>query len=273
MTKKLFAFDLDGTLLNSEKQISSANAAALKEMVASGAVVALATGRLASSVAQYTTDPDIDLALLTLNGAAVYTGKGDNNQLIYSAKLDLEHVDFLVDYAWEKPYAFNYYNDDGKLFTTRTKLSTRWIDLYYQQTKTEYNFIDSFDTLRKQSPFKIIFVGDPGDLDKEEVTLKKKFSESVYIVRSWDYYLEFLNPQANKARGLKALADAYGIDLDNVVAFGDADNDVPLLATAGKGIAMKNGSPKAKAAANVVSEWTNDEDAVAREWERLKAER
>ncbi|MBD3319483.1 MAG: Cof-type HAD-IIB family hydrolase [Chitinivibrionales bacterium] len=271
MTKNLFAFDLDGTLLNSGKQISPANAAALQEIVASGGIVALASGRLASSVAQYTTDPAVDPAILTLNGAAVFRGKKHNNELIYSARLEPDHVDFLIDYAHNKPYAFNFYHD-GKLFSTRTGLSDKWIELYYNQTRTEYNFIDSFETLRGRSPFKIIFVGDPKELDREEESMKKTFDGSVYVVRSWDYYLEFLNPQANKARGLEALADAYSVDLDDVIAFGDADNDIPMLQAAGRGIAMHNATPGAKQAADSISEWSNDEDAVAKEWERLKVE-
>jgi len=92
----------------------------------------------------------------------------------------------------------------------------------------------------------------------------------LYIVRTWDYYLEFLSPKPTRARVWRFFAKEYGIPLAETAAFGDANNDIPLFKAAHTAIAVKNASPEAKRAATRVSEWTNDEDAVAREWERLK---
>jgi hydroxymethylpyrimidine pyrophosphatase-like HAD family hydrolase len=52
--------------------------------------------------------------------------------------------------------------------------------------------------------------------------------------------------------------------------FGDANNDIPMFTKAGTSIAMKNASPDAKRAATIVSDWSNDDDAVAHEWQRIK---
>jgi Cof subfamily protein (haloacid dehalogenase superfamily) len=269
MPPKLLAFDLDGTLLTSEKLLSPANRDALVDMVAGGAVVALASGRVRASMARYAGEIPVDTAMLTLNGAAVYMGKSHGSRLVHAAPLASVYADELVRRSAGGNHAVNYYIDD-KLYTVRTQATSRWQDLYYSQTATPCDTIDSFERFLGRSPSKIIFVGDPADLDKKEAEYRREWGGELYIVRTWDYYLEFLNPAANKGSGIAALARAYGIGCADVVSFGDASNDIPMFETSGTGIAVKNATEDTKRAATWVSEWTNDEAAVAREWERLK---
>jgi Cof subfamily protein (haloacid dehalogenase superfamily) len=269
MIPKLFAFDLDGTLLNSRKRISFANLQALREMAQGGGVVAFASGRLGSSMKKVL-PPELDnIAMLTLNGAAVYTGAGNGASRIYYAPLASTVADFLIDYAKGKNFAVNYYIDDA-LYTVRDPLSTPWVDLYYAQTATDYRFERSLDPFHGREPSKIIFVGASATIDEQEEYFQKLWGESVYICRTWDHYLEFLNPNANKGAGLAALAAVYNVELSQAVAFGDANNDIPMLQRVGLGIAPANAPAAVKSAARRVSAWTNDEDCVAKEWEYIK---
>jgi HAD superfamily hydrolase (TIGR01484 family) len=97
MSRRLFAFDLDGTLLNSRKELSEANLIALKEMAASGAVIAFASGRLGSSMMQYVPILGFEIAMLTLNGAEVYaTTKKDS--CVYHSPRRAEFADYHIDY-------------------------------------------------------------------------------------------------------------------------------------------------------------------------------
>ena len=269
MKRKLFAFDLDGTLLNSKKELSEANLCALKEMAASGAIVAFASGRLGSSMMRYVPLLGFDIAMLTLNGAAVFSDSKELSNLLYHAPLPTMYADQLIDYSADKLYALNYYIND-KLYSVFNGKNKEWIDLYFKQTHTEYHMLSTFDEFKGQCPSKIIFVGDPKEIDKQENCFNSVWKESVYICRTWDYYLEFLSIGANKGNGLEALACSYGIDIEDVIAFGDAVNDIPMLKKAGLGIAVKNAHPDALAAAHKVSMWSNDEDAVAKEWAILK---
>jgi len=268
MIPKLFAFDLDGTLLNSKKELSPANRTALREMSAAGAVVAFASGRLGSSMHQYIPALGFEIAMLTLNGAAVFSDSNMNTR-IYHSPLDSNFADYLIDYHRDKSFALNYYIND-KLYSTDNERTRQWTDLYYQQTRTQYHMLSTFDSMKNGSPSKIIFVGDTHELDIQEQFFRKMWDSSVYICRTWDYYLEFLNLNANKGSGLEALSSSYNIDLKDVTAFGDATNDIPMLQKAGLGIAMKNAHPDVCAAANRVSAWSNDEDAIAKEWELIK---
>jgi Cof subfamily protein (haloacid dehalogenase superfamily) len=269
MRYKLFAFDLDGTLLDDKKQLSAANLRALHEIEEAGCIVAFATGRIGSSVQRYLPKGLSRMALLTLNGAEVWAGTDRDATRVYYAPLASERADFLLDHGRDAPFALNYYIDDG-LYAVRTEKSMPWIDLYVRQTSSVYHFEASLDRFRGRHPSKIIFVGSPPVLDEQQKHFKELWGDSVYICRTWDYYLEFLNPKANKASGLEALADAYGISLSDVAAFGDAENDIPMLRKAGLGVAMANAEPEVKVAAGRVSRWTNNEDGVAREWEEIK---
>lgn len=268
MIPKLFAFDLDGTLLDSRKKLSLSNLMAIKEIIDYGSIVALASGRLGSSMNQYCTE-ELDFPMLTLNGAAIYTGKKDHSRLIYQAPLASEYADYLLNYSKNKNFGINYYIND-RLYSIKNEITSRWIDLYFHETSTHYNLIDNFDQFYGKTPSKVLFVGEPSEIDEQENYFREMWKDSVYICRTWDHYLEFLNPNANKGTGLKMLCDAYGIDINQTIAFGDSINDIPMLEMAGIGIAMNNALNQVKASAKRVSPWTNDQNAIAKEWSLIK---
>jgi hypothetical protein len=271
MPPKLFAFDLDGTLLDSCKRISAANIGALREMRESGAVVALASGRLGAGVRRYVAELGFDPALVILNGAEVFTGAGDGARRIYYAPLDPARASFLTDYGADRPVAVNFYHDD-RLYTVKTAASAEWMGLYHRQTGVDYVCINDFAEVTGAAPSKIIFVGDPAYIDGLESFFRELWNcDTAYVCRSWCHYLEFMSPQATKGLGLAALCDAFGIDMADAAAYGDAENDIPMLTAAGHGTAMKNSHELVRAAAKGVTELTNDEDWVAAEWKRLNS--
>lgn len=83
------------------------------------------------------------------------------------------------------------------------------------------------------------------------------------------FFVEFLRPDVTKGYGLKLLCEHIGVGMEEVVAFGDGDNDREMLQLAGLGVAMKNAKQAAKEVANVVIDWSNDEDGVAKQLEAL----
>jgi Cof subfamily protein (haloacid dehalogenase superfamily) len=269
MGYRLFAFDLDGTLLDDKKRLSPANERALVEMASRGAVIAFATGRLGSSMQNYVPQSLDDVALLTLNGAEVRMGRRHGSRRVHYAPLSSSAADYLIDYSRGREFACNYYID-GKLYGVRDDKTEPWIGVYFKQTGSRYRFVPSLDRFRGRRPSKVIFVGAPPVIDEQEKYFRKLWGVSVYICRTWDYYLEFLDVQANKGTGLAALALVYGVGWPEIAAFGDAANDVPMLEKAGLSIAMANAPDEVKRAAVRVSPWTNNEDGVAKEWELIK---
>jgi Cof subfamily protein (haloacid dehalogenase superfamily) len=271
MTPKLFAFDLDGTLLDSGKRVRPANAAALRRIHESGAVVALASGRLGCGVRRYAPELGIDPALVVLNGAEVYTSSEPGARRVYYAPLDTSCAEYLIDYCRNRPMALNFYHDD-KLYSAQTDKNAEWAELYHKQTGVCYNFIDKdFSAVTGLPPSKMIFVGDAAYIDEQEAYFKAMWGDggdnSAYVCRTWSHYLEFMNPKATKGIGLCALCDALGISMSEAAAYGDAENDIPMLTAVGYGTAMKNAETAVKQAALRVTEMTNDEDWVANEWD------
>ncbi|MDR2692763.1 MAG: Cof-type HAD-IIB family hydrolase [Chitinispirillales bacterium] len=269
MTPKLFAFDLDGTLLDSGKRVRPANAAALRRINESGAAVALASGRLGCGVRRYAPELGIDPALVVLNGAEVYTSSNPGARRVYYAPLNASCAEYLIHYCQNKPVALNFYYDD-RLYSAKTDKNAEWTELYYEQTGVSYNFIDkNFSAVAGLPPSKILFVGAPAYLDEQEAHFQAMWGEgggnAVYVCRTWNHYLEFMNPKATKGIGLAALCDALGINMSEAAAYGDAENDIPMLTAVGCGAAMKNAETAVKQAAGRVTEMTHDEDWVARE--------
>ena len=266
----LVAVDLDGTLLSSDKQLSSVNRDALVDMHNRGVVVLFASGRIGSSMLRYADQLPFDVAMLTLNGAAVYPGRCDTTKPLYSATVPRHLADDLLAFSSGRSFALNYYRD-GRLFTAIDPALRSWTDLYVAQTGSCYEFVPSLASLAGGEPSKLLMVGSAKMLDELHEECSERYGRELYIVRTWDYYLEFMNPKATKGLGVAFFAESRGLDLSRAVGFGDADNDVPLLSVCGTGIAPRNASAGAQKAARIVSMWSNDEDFVAREWEKMLA--
>ena len=85
----------------------------------------------------------------------------------------------------------------------------------------------------------------------------------------YPFFVEFLKDGVTKGHTLVELCNHLGVDRTHVVAFGDGDNDQEMLHFAGYGCAMKNAKDAAKTTANIIIEWSNDEDGVARQLEKM----
>jgi hydroxymethylpyrimidine pyrophosphatase-like HAD family hydrolase len=94
--------------------------------------------------------------------------------------------------------------------------------------------------------------------------------DEVHIIKA-DYFIEFVHKRANKRLALTHLVGVLGMDMSEVVAFGDGLNDIEFMEGAGLAIAVANAKPQCKVAAAKVSTKTNNEDAVAHEVDTLLA--
>ena len=169
--------------------------------------------------------------------------------------------------------------------------------------------IDSYEeAISRSLAAKIVILTN--DADALIAAAREHFTENEFsLVRGSPepFFVEFLRPDVCKGTGLKLICEHLGIDACNVAAFGDGDNDKEMLKYAGVGVAMNNAKDAAKEAANVVLEviervyllcdiaipysckafmcicltaiftslfvqWTNDEDGVARQLERMQVQ-
>mmetsp|Transcript_28126 Transcript_28126/g.46153 ORF Transcript_28126/g.46153 Transcript_28126/m.46153 type:complete len:151 (-) Transcript_28126:28-480(-) len=97
--------------------------------------------------------------------------------------------------------------------------------------------------------------------------------QAAHVIRGTPpFFVEILDPTVNKGQGLRQLCQSLSIPLEEVIAFGDGDNDLEFIQMAGWGVAMKNARGVVKEAADEVAEWSNDEDGVVKTLQRYEHE-
>ncbi len=256
----LVATDLDGTLLNSEKKVSEVNREAIKKLKNHGIMFGIASGRPVETVRAMIKDWGIEDSvsfLMGMNGGAFYDirqrTKEDYN--LMSGKVILEIIKFFED----MDVVFQVLVGEIR-FTNKSTEKTRAQAKLFGETEIEVN-LNEF--LPNRMVNKLIIHCDPSYMNQVvERASNFRHKDCVGFLTANDLF-EYVDPVINKGFGIKKVCKHFGCSMDHVVAFGDAANDIEMLSGVGCGVCMKNGTSDVKAVANVVSEYTNDEDAIA----------
>lgn len=168
-----------------------------------------------------------------------------------------------------KNFVLNVYFGDSIFADCRTDSHRKLCKRYEVLTSCKYEYVnDGYTKFRNFEIPKILILVEEEDLDKVYNEVTAMFSSTSTIVRG-NFFVEILNPKVNKGVGLHGLCSSLKIPLDQVVAFGDGDNDIEFLQTAGHSVAMTNGTVNAKFNAKTVSEFSNHDDGVAHELKKL----
>lgn len=168
-------------------------------------------------------------------------------------------------------------SDDQLMFTRRYANLTGSEDLYFylnpnqnyeenERLYTEDNYFGYNDAANRGSPSKLLVLCSAEHVDEitrifhQELNGGKENGAVANVIRgSPPFFVEVLCPEVHKGHGLKKLCQKIGVPLDQVVAFGDGDNDIEFLQLAGWGVAMKNARVLLKDVADEITEWSNDE--------------
>jgi hypothetical protein len=275
---RIVALDLDGTLLNSEGAISPEDVAALRMLHERGVVICLASGRMTAAIRPTFEVIGVDGPVIAYNGAMVRDSLARGEALILEIPLPARYGDYLIDYAEREHYHLNYYHQD-LLYARDDPSLRRFADIYANQTGSIFDFVPSLQRFKGCEPTKIILItdptvpGQPNPRHRDELydVFEAKWDGEVSLFKTNPEYLEFLNRDVDKGVGLEALARYYNAPRGQVMAFGDGENDAPMLAWAGVGVAVSNAKPKVKSVADVVLPYSNDESPIARAVEELVA--
>jgi 5-amino-6-(5-phospho-D-ribitylamino)uracil phosphatase len=276
------ALDLDGTTLNNNHQLSQNTISTIKKLSTKGLKFLIATGRTSASIhsiAQLLDLPQQILPSVCFNGACGVEISSQYGILstIFESLVSMESAEKLLAFAKERGLCAQYYiSETGAVYASpQTDVHRILLERYAVLTGKKQHYVSHYDYPKSISPPAkiLLLVGEnhADDLMREAEAL---FGGEFHIVRGSPspFFIEFLAPGTNKGSGLRRLCDHLKIPLDAVVSFGDGENDEEFLRYAGLGIAMKNARPLAKSAANLVLEWTNEEDGVARQLQRMDTE-
>lgn len=257
MEYKLIAMDMDDTLLNSRIEISPKVKETIYEVRKKGILVTIATGRMFTSTLPYARQLEIDLPLITYNGAYIKNSLTGEELLHQKVPFDLAR-DILIT-AYENNMHINVYIND-KLYVEK---KSREADEYYSISGVPYQEVGNLVNFMQEAPTKLLITEyDEERLNNLKLKLEAKYQGKVYLTTSKPFFLEFINPLANKANALDFLAKRHGIKREEIMAIGDSYNDLEMIEYAGLGVVMGNAKPEIKAKADYVT-CGNDEDGVA----------
>lgn len=254
---RLLAVDLDGTVINAEGQVSVGVRQALKSAGDHGIRVMLATGRMGASARLYWQDLGLPAGpAVCYNGAAVIDLPG--GAYWFWDTLSDTTARRVVQQALAGGYLTQVYVGD-ELWVSREDprvrryVASNHIPVWVRQGEELVNW--------PTPPIKILIQDEPSALARLRSAMEP-WAKDVRLVNSQRDYLEVLSKETGKGRALKKVAERLGLEPCQVAAVGDGENDADMLSWAGLGIAMGQGHPAAKAAANIVAP-PIDQDGLA----------
>jgi Cof subfamily protein (haloacid dehalogenase superfamily) len=252
-TVRLVAVDLDGTLLNDSKQVSEQTSAALSCLPARGVKVVIASARPPRSVRPIYQSLGLDTLQINYNGALIWDEP--NQRAVFHRPIAGKLAKRIIDHArdlFEETIVTCEVLD--KWFTDRNDNS--------HTTETGKLFqpdvICPITQLCKQPITKLMLLGEPQVILRLEDELAGAFENEVTIVKTDRDLIQIMHPEVSKAVALAKVAKWYGIPMEQVMAIGDAPNDVGMLQVAGVSVAMDNAHALVKDAADWVAPSNND---------------
>ena len=262
MGKKIFFFDLDGTLLTTDKKISLKTLDALKKYTDAGNYFCINTGRAIDSAKAVYNGLGLDFRgsfLCGSNGTEIYSV--DEGRYVFKIGVPLELVPRILDLAEKYDVHCHTYNEDHIV----SRRDNECMKYYRRVIKTP--LLITTDVLKdvKEPPSKMICI-ELHDHEKQERfkrALQDMVGDKLTLLYSNPYYLEIFPSEAGKGSAVKRLADILGVDIRDTYAAGDEQNDISMIEAAGCGIAMVNGTDLVKKSADVITTYDNDHDGLA----------
>ena len=267
MKYKLLVLDVDGTLLNDEREISKRTLAALLKVQQMGVRIVLASGRPTYGLMPLAKTLGLGNYggfVLSYNGCQII--KAQNGEILFERRSNPEMLPYLEKKARKNGFAIFTYHDDT--------LITDSPDNEYIKNEALLNNLkiireDEFSTAIDFAPCKCMLVSD-----KEKALIgleqhwEKRLAGTLDAFRSEPYFLEVVPCGVNKANTLGALLEHLGVTREEVIAVGDGVCDVTMLQLAGMGVAMGHSQDSVKVCADYVTA-SNEEDGVALAVEKL----
>jgi Cof subfamily protein (haloacid dehalogenase superfamily) len=261
MEYKLVVLDVDGTLLNEDKKITTRTKTALLKIQQLGVHIVLASGRPTYGVTPLAKELALDKNggyILSYNGGQIINMQ--TNELLFEKRVNPEMLPYLEQKARKNEFPIFTYHQDTILTThPENERVLKEAELNGMQVKGVSEFANAVDF----RPCKCMLVSEDGDaLTLLETHWKRRLAGSLDVFRSEDYFLEIVPQHIDKANTLSWLMEKLGIEAKDVIAIGDGVCDVTMIQLAGLGVAMGNAQDSVKACADYITD-SNEEDGVA----------
>lgn len=254
---RLIALDLDDTLLRKNKTISLENQKAIALAKSRGIKIVIASGRPLFRINPILESLDLmedENYIIALNGGLIATTR---QAVLYQKQLMSQDIHYIIRELLNRDLSFMMYQDN-QIYTNQLNASLRQLPIFQGVTLEERSISD----LQKTSyADKIIVVDTKAQLDCNQLELVAALP-TYTVVRTTPYFLEILPNYVNKGAAIEFLAEYLHILPQEMMAIGDAENDISMLKAVGMGVAMANATEKVKQAARLIT-LSCEEDGVA----------
>ena len=238
-------FDLDGTLLNQDHQLSPPTIEVLNHLKKRQVKLCLASGRTYHSMRPFYQQLGLNTPLISYNGAKIVYGDGH----IDESPLPQFVLTELVKLSRQHNLHLNVYSQD------------RWYTEFPESSQAQtYGAVAhlkpypaDFNVLQQQAITKALFIASPDQLMTLESSIKSSLSEWVDTTSSMNHFLEILSQGTNKGQAVKKVCHHLDVPLNQTMAFGDGLNDLEMLSTVGHSVAMSNGRDILKTTATALA--------------------
>lgn len=250
---KIIFTDIDGTLLDSESRLPEQTALFLRRLNREEQFpVILVSARMPAGMRGIREELGVKSPMVCYGGGYIVDEK---ENCIFSQTLDEERVELLLQVIEDFPgISINVYSYDKWYVYQKDS----WV---FQEEKI--TGLTASVIIEYLEPFhgvhKILCMGEADRIKNLEARIRKDFD--VAVCRSKPTYLEIMSKKVSKGTALAVLGEYYKVGREEMVAFGDGENDIEMLRYAGTGVAMENAAPELKEMADVIAK-TNDEEGL-----------
>lgn len=256
---RLIASDVDGTLLNSRGEISPENIAAIRAAHEQGIIFAIASGRFPENVYVRIREYGLSCPIIGTNGCCI---TDESLHPIFTAAMEPQAAEEVMQVLFDFKADFFMFNTHSICTSSVSlphhseisqpgKIEALGFTYYHGRTEME-------QCVKLPVHKYYICEGRPGD----PLWQRLQKIPGIALTQSGDTNIEVIPVGVDKASGVAMLARHYGIPLSQVMTLGDHENDIPMLAVAGWGVAMGNATENARNAARIVTA-TNDQNGLA----------
>jgi len=255
---RVVALDVDGTLVDDHQQLHPRTRAAVRAAGAAGVHIVLATGRMYRSVLPWARELDVRAPLICYQGAMVRAMPTDASPVVDGVPqgevLAEDAVDpacalRALDVARTGGWHIQAYRGDV-LYCEQERPEAH---LYARIAHVDFTLVDDLAPLMEAGSTKVVcVVTDEAAAQRCEDALRAALGDGARVVRSQPEFVEVTSPRAGKGRGLRVVCEQLRVRLDEVVAVGDAPNDVDMLEAAGFAVSVRTSRPAVVEAADAV---------------------
>jgi len=262
---KALAIDLDGTTLLPDTTLGEKTRVCLRKLISKGMQIIIATGRAIEASEKYRSAIDAQGPMVFFNGAEV--ADVPSGKILYENLIDLDVVDYGADIARSLGIHYQVYLPAGiSPDTGREDPKQKWeallVDRYGPEAEIYYKHTGIIPVVKDlksialmtnlRGCIKGMYIADPSLHDEIRKRIHERFGDRISILRSFPTFLEVINNGVSKGEGLKVAMKHRGLAPDEVMAFGDEENDLSMFTAAGFCAAPQSAREKIREAAGII---------------------